>query len=626
MPENILVQREWAGINLSAPPHLIPENQLVLARNCYPVEPGSIGPRPRLKFFTAESVILGSPSAGYSTFGFASTLAGAVPPRFLLCRWMPRGKPAYAGFAYDKSLSGAPFNPARDTPPDGGTGWGFFTKGGSSTLFSRASQLQHPEYCGYRGALIISCQDFRPILLREEDWVENSLGPYFHPTDVILNFGSPPAQLMPRGMQPYRGQLVLWGDAQWDPSEVYFTDRGLTPGQLLAGVTVGTGTGLQVGMGTGDPIVTCRDLSLFGSAQGIEAVLLIFKQRSLWILQGTPPDSTTTGLPDCRVSRLLNEGLVHPRAICDTPYGVAWCSGQNVWLMPPGGQPQPIGNDIAAMLRTLPQNDASAWGLEWDAKQRCLRLQLPWAVGPITAFDPSTLYGFAHLDQSQLMCDLRNPATPQWWGPQVIPSRAMVAAPELQDVVAQLVMPSSFENAGTTLTVGHLARLNGADKTFDDKPFFTKGSGMLEISQWIALRQMDYGNPFIKKTVEGVDLEVDYPQRDEVPGGSNLQVYSSCDHTPTDYGTSLFASEAAGTAPSAEFILGINETEASKLDNVAIGLGARTIIQSFTPLSRQMGRRVQLQLISLQGTLRLWSLAQRINAHGRLPTGTPNSP
>lgn len=624
MPENILVQREWAGINLSAPPHLIPENQLVLARNCYPVEPGSVGPRPRLKFFTAESVILGSPTAGYSTFGFASPLADAVPPRFMLCRWMPKGKPAYAGFAYDKSLSGAPFNPARDTPPDGGTGWGFFTKLSLSTIFSSASQLQHPEYCGYRGSLIIACQGFKPVILREEDWVQDSPSPFFT-GDVTLNFSSQP--LMPRGMQPYRGQFVLWGDAQWDPSEVYFTDRGLTVAQLLAGTTVGTGTGLQAGMGTGDPIVTCRDLSLFGSAQGIEAVLLIFKQRSVWVLQGTPPDSTTTGLPDCRVSRLLNEGLVHPRAICDTPYGVAWCSGQNVWLMPTGGQPQPIGNDIAGLLRTLPQNDASAWGLEWDARQRCLRLQLPWAVDNVDEFDPTTLYGIAHLDQSQLMCDLRNPATPQWWGPQVIPSRAMVAAPELQDIVAQLVMPSFFENAAGTLTVGHLARLNGSDKTLDDKPFLNKALHTNEVKQHIIFKQVDFGNPFLKKTVEAVDVEFDLPAKDDVPAAIDLFVYAPCDNTPAAYASNIFF---AGASPSvgapAEFILGINETAASKLDNTSIGLGSRPIIQSFTPLSRQLGRRVQLQLIGAQGSVRLWSVAQRINVHGRLPTGTANSP
>lgn len=397
--------RDFKGVDLTNPPTEIADDKFAWARNCFGGKRGYVGPRTvqtaiSAGLLWAGTTILGDYLAGLSLYGFVDK---DLKQRMVF--WVPGNVSSafFLGNASGFDFSAGPFITVPGQP--------------LSTL-SPALGFQRPGSLVYNNELYLFPGHTVPGLIFGSDDATKGGGstPLFRElgaqgTGWTAGAGLSGERYKFTFGEVYRGVFALGGLPPPYESLLFFTNAGATPDQLLSlAKTVG------VGYGDGDRLIATVSTPIVGGNAAVEPYLMAFKQRSVWLVQGVPPSATDNGT--LVVSPVMRrEGLVSPSAVCVTPYGIVFCSGRNVWLMPPGTQPKPIGDDIKGFLEKLPQQPVDSWSLEFH--EDTLYLNFPSPAGVVTGKGfGATGATRTYLPTQQMWCDLRKPDEPRWWGPQ----------------------------------------------------------------------------------------------------------------------------------------------------------------------------------------------------------------
>lgn len=316
----------------------------------------------------------------------------------------------------------------------------------------------------------------------------------------------------------YRNIFVMGGLPAPYESLLAFTDPGDTP-QALVEVSKWAG----VGYGDGDKLIRVKTAPIVGGSDAVEPYVMAFKNRSVWLVQGFTPSSTDEG--DLRMTPIMRrEGLVAPHAVCETPYGLVWCSGRNVWMMPPGTEPKSIGDKIKGLLETLPQTPSDAWFMEFH--DDVLYLNFPSPKGLVDGNE----YGQGgaalirkYLPSQQMWCDLRKPDEPRWWGPQDVrcshmlslnfpdgPKQLAGITPYWEDTSNYVVQPFTMAESGIDSQDSATGAIVAKGYDLADPGVLT---GLTSATnppcstyQVLRSREFDFGDDDLEKIIEALEV------------------------------------------------------------------------------------------------------------------------
>lgn len=395
----------------------------------------------------------------------------------------------------------------------------------------------------------------------------------------------------------YRGQIVM-GDCrgiEGGRDKIFNSNLFPSVGPLgFAGLAKGVTIGED-----GSAVNGLAVIQVTGGAQ-VEPYLVVFKRASVWMIQGYLPTSIDLG--NYSLSPVLrNEGLVTKETIAETPYGLIWCSGRNVWLMPPGQQPVRIGNDIAEYLRTAPQGFDWRWHAVFVDGFYCLSIPKRLSSGYGRAAD-STWDELGGDEVEQWWCDLRSlddgseNQGPKWWGPMNIG-------------VAHMLTADNGKNACVlrSAVVGGSTYVLGTQDLWGDSGSILDGSGSVAtraMTQRMALRAFDFGDPMLVKIIEAIEMFY----RTATPSTPTFQVLLD-DLTKA---TSGFTTKTTTGQGLGSFVL-----DTSTLDNTA--LGSKWVANGFHPTTRALGKTAQ-PVLTLDAHTEVYSVGVRVRPFGRRPT------
>jgi hypothetical protein len=551
--------KEFKGVNLTDPPTLVQDDELVLSRNTWGVKRlGYLDPRPQQALYGTSNwpglAISGGLTDLFADVSLTHFLDANSSPHIVA--WFPNvgqvaGEVVGEFVLLNESLDGTTAKGINR--PDAISSNSFYFNRSQGTPKKPTSLVFNNELYIFPGhtfpGLIIGANDlssgpsgqpkFRK--LGGDGYTQDSNGRYYGwalqnaTTQVPFH---PPFSFA----DVYRGIFVLGGLEPPYESLLFFTQYDDTPGTLLASPKV-----IGVGPGDGDKLINIKTIPVTGGAQAVEPYLIAFKQRSVWMIQGDPPTLTDDGTVNTSPV-MRREGLIASHAICVTPYGVAWCSGRNVWLMPPGEQPTPIGNKIKGWLGTLPQFPSNAWFMEFH--DDVLYLNTPSSSTLVDGRLVSGGQTLKYLPTQQMWCDLRKPDDPRWWGPMDVRAAHMTSLVATQGThqligiapvainsapaYVPFIMTDRADNKGRDL--GDSGTLNGWDgnqvpaSTFQDVRF----------------REMDFGDDSLEKIVDGVEVNATWDVALGSAAGTSLSV-------DTPLGCSLVGDggreNSAGTEP-----------------------------------------------------------------------------
>lgn len=517
----------FAGVNMTAPASEIADNELALARNCFAKEPGIVGPRMQQGLIGSvfTSAVTGTPNANITDLTAECGLYHFLDANNAahLVFWTPydgqaTGVTGNAGsfLLTDDALSGSAsksvFLPS-STPA-----------AASAILIRAAGYPRRPVSLVYNNELFLFLGHTYPgLVLGAEDMQKVTVIGVQLPQ--FREFGSTwsafsGAFASPDGSKPqfafgeiYKDIFALGGLPAPYESLIFFTEGVDSTGapQPHDYTLLPPAAGIGCGLGDGDKLLRVKATPIVGGAVAVEQYAIAFKQRSVWLLQGDPPTTTDSGT--LVVTPIMRrEGLIAPHAVCDTPYGTAWCSGRNVWLMPPGTQPRPIGFKIKGLLETLPQTPSELWSLEFH--DDVLYLNMPSPRGLITGRDAYAGDGasLTYLASQQMWCDLRNPDMPQWWGPQDVRCAQMLSTVQTEGV-HQLIglTPRKSSTAAVTGFVPFIMTDKGDNKGRDLGDAGTtntfKGNQVpTSTFQDVKFRDMNFGDENLQKLVDGLEV------------------------------------------------------------------------------------------------------------------------
>lgn len=510
MPVGYVKLKDFKGVNLTDPPSEIADDEFAVARNCFGGQRGYVGPR-------MQQLVLGSRTSLTPQWdeGIASTFVVNFVDK-------NRTHQLVAMLAYDTEVVGEARSRARfyvldpgDPNLAGGPLPVEMPNALDLTLAHELGMPKKPTSLVYNNELYLFPGHTVPGFILGTDDMKKSLlaGPKFRElgaqgTGWTTGAGTVGDRFKFGFADVYRGVFVLGGLAPPYESLLAFTQPGNTPDILLS---VAKWAG--VGFGDGDKLIRVVTTPIVGGSSAVEPYLIAFKQRSVWLVQGATPSSTDAGtLVVTPVQR--REGLVSPHAVCTTPYGIAWCSGRNVWLMPPGTQPKSIGDKIKGFLEKLPQAPVDGWFLEFH--DDVLYLNFPSSAALVTGIrsddnDHTTEY----LPTQQLWCDLRNPDEPRWWGPQDVRCSHMTTL-QIAEGPRQLIGITPYMRR-----VGGVGGLNAyqmfsmVEKATDSRDLNDAGTlggfSLGEIVpastfQVLRTRDMDFGDDSLEKIIEALEV------------------------------------------------------------------------------------------------------------------------
>lgn len=501
--------KRFIGVNFTDPPTEIGDNELVLARNCWPTKRGYIGARP-----------LQSP-VGTATGGADDEVVDRDNDATLFNFVDVNGK--HQTVAFITTLGPANLTKTRQ---------GKFVLGDSQFNFTTdiqrhdSSGVNWPEFgpmrpqgLVYNNELYIFLGHTVPgLVLGANDLTLGSTGgPKFRALGTTwAAFTSATAEQFKFNFGTvYRDIMVLGGLPPPYESLAFFTQGidNLGDPQPAPHTLLTSAKSAAFGYGDGDKLLNLVTTPILGGAAAVEPYVLAFKQRSVWLAQGDVPTTTDDGtLVVTPVMR--REGLVASNAVCSTPYGIVWCSGRNVWLMPPGQKPTALGDKIKGFLETLPQTPAGAWHLTFHNDVLYLNFPSPdgWTGTPVGGGAPSLLA------TQQLWGDMskfEEDGKVMWWGPMDVHASHMTAldypdgARQLLGICAQIPggilthQPFSFE----------ASRENGLDFSYDNLADFTfTGDGQVPRTsfQHVKFREMDFGDDGLEKLIDALEINASW--------------------------------------------------------------------------------------------------------------------
>lgn len=374
------------GVNLFADPTKVRDDELVLAKNVAPVQPGVIGQRGAMQ---------GVRNLGDGTGLTVPTRAMFSPigKEFALAHFLPSTSKTYFNLVDDghnfvsdpglelEGTSGVPV-PVCMVQWDGDT---YAFAGYNSGV--RAAFASTPE--GYV--------------------LEN-----------ITFAGSGNEGFRPKGAAAIRDRFVYWGfDDGAGGRSVLFADRGL-PLQI-GDNAVAAGRYIPVAGIAQTGITHCAEINTQGTGSPNQSVVAVWTTDNMWMLLGEPGEtgdgSTVQAIIGSLQQNLLpmNAGCVAGATVQQTPYGTIWAGPDDVWFMPFGSLPIRIGTKIRPALLNSPPSMKWRWHAMYDADKAQYRLAIFGdSAGPV---DDSACDSHWILDLSQ--GPPRNADEAKWWGPQV---------------------------------------------------------------------------------------------------------------------------------------------------------------------------------------------------------------
>lgn len=518
MPEGFTKLRGFMGCNFTDPPHLIADNELRLARNCFGKDVGVIGPRQQQQLygsaFTANFLTIRDDALDACLFHF---LDAQNRPHILM--WQPYiGSGVVNGqfWLFDESLNGG--TAATVARPDSAIG------ALVSSIQRPLGTPSKPTSLLYNNQLFVFLGHTFPGLILGADDL-NVANPSGTPLPRFRQLGSTWAafgtnsdaiadQLPFAFGEIYKGVFALGGLPAPYESLVFFT-QGIDSAGLPAPAfnsLLTSAKSAAAGFGDGDKLLRVQTIPVTGGALAVEQYALMMKQRSIWLMQGDPPTTTDTGT--LVVTPLMRrEGLISPHAVCKTTDSIVWCSGRNVWMMSPGTQPREIGYKIKGFLATLPQTPTSAWFMEFH--DDTLYLNVPSPKGLADGRRVSDGAATQYPQTQQLWCDLRDPEKPQWWGPEDVRATHMLSLVQSEGV-HQLIGVAArgskvIASLDSTEWVPFLMAERGDSKSRDlGDSGVTGGYSGTQVPnstfQDVRFREMDFGDDNLMKIVDGLEV------------------------------------------------------------------------------------------------------------------------
>lgn len=609
---------EFRGVNLSKSPLKIPDSDLRLAANCYPLVRGEIDHRPNAKLL--GRMVDGAESSFDLRLASSTGLTQFFDHngKHHLLRWGFRPGNNGPVFRMVELLS---FNEDGSSPvtaqlPSRPIYWNVTTAQVDLPLNREA--FREPTFLARNGVLYIFLGQgsiwtleagVNDVLTAADGGIGGGTS-YWGATALSWNIaapGQPPELVCGSAACEHNGQLVMAAVPQY-PTEVFCADPA-DPGDLSM-VAPGS-RAFSVGAYDGDSIIAIVSVPVLDGATSVEPYLLVLKRHSVWMVQGYLPTSTSDG--DLRITPVLRkEGCVSKATVVVTPSAVIWCSGKNVWRMAPGNKPEAIGGDIAEYLKTLPsQADDPAWWACWDSNLGCYRLSVPRSLGNfLWSWESPQPGAVATHHTEQWWCDLRDPENPAWWGPQTL--SGVFGGLELREPGGAML--GQWVASGSGALNAYLVSLSSFAPNFRD---FEEIIGTIEKGrvsmQVLETKEFDFGDPHVKKILEAVELFIYSTPNDA------WKVYA---HLDWGRSVSTFAPPTAVQSPAPGVELDVTQLDQGKslsggFESVAVypGSSARAVARTFT-LRFQSGAVED----SLVHRVKLAHLGIRVRVIGRRPT------
>lgn len=444
MPQGHVVVREFAGLNLLKPARHLEDNELAHAKNVWQPVPGVLGLRPQTK---AADMAFWDANDGRTT---------AVMPlldannQTHLYAWVNRDN-----------------NPARLTEATEGVPTLF------KSLTTKVTSETRPGWVAWRNRLYVFPGPGGDVCGYVVDGRVDSLT--IQTTDAGASWSQ---KIKPRLAVIHRSQLVLAGMDTPEDSTIVCSEVN-DPASIVAEAKY-----IWCGKGDGDSIVGMVSVPVVGGGNYAEPYLLVFKQRSTWLVSGALPTPSVDNKP--AVTLYSGEaGLAAKETLAWTEHGLMWASGDNVWLAPRGGMPTRIGDAIAPALRSAPAGGRWKWSAAYFNQH--YRLSIVSVEG-----------GHYDWPDVQYWCDMRDPEHPKWFGPMTVPVTAQTVwrRPGYPDrLVMAYVDTSGNANLiadGDYGTAGHLDAHDSSNAATIDLKF----------------KEFDFGDPMLDKLIQALELHL----------------------------------------------------------------------------------------------------------------------
>lgn len=171
--------------------------------------------------------------------------------------------------------------------------------------------------------------------------------------------GSGNANLSPNLVASYKGRAVYgrFGEDAEGASTIIFSD---IDEPLIVGTNALTDRNLIIG-DTGDKLTAIREVLNNNGGTPAQSTLLLLKEFSAHMIVAEPNESDD--VDDPRGALELNKlsssaGCISHATLQYTPYGLIWAGPDDVWLLPFGAIPIPIGKKIRPLLKNQPSGTA----------------------------------------------------------------------------------------------------------------------------------------------------------------------------------------------------------------------------------------------------------------------------
>lgn len=240
---------------------------------------------------------------------------------------------------------------------------------------------------------------------------------------VSLTFSTPQSPAVaPALCAVYRNRMVYANFGPGKEDWLVFSDRN-TPTLISQDALAANGRNFRLG-GTFGRCTALREVMLTSTGTPTETMLLAFKERAMYLIQGEPGQTTdtapgpsnppTTILGNLTVQRVNTDaGCASQETITQTPYGIFWAGPDDVWFMAQGQSPIRVGSKIRPILEASPASVRYLWHAVYF--NGFYRLSVfTEGQGP----DDDSPLG------EQWWLDLRDgapqdAASARWWGPQI---------------------------------------------------------------------------------------------------------------------------------------------------------------------------------------------------------------
>lgn len=605
MPRGSLVIKNFAGVDLSVHPRELADDKLAWSENAYQVQPGEVGFRPQTEILENGYILDKEPTN--VALAFWDDPASGKHFRFI---WIDADGASLRGHCTLDIIQG----------------------GGSFVTVEQFLASGRPCFLRWRERLYVFPGWSKPgiVITGLDDQQTHGLAV----SDIGTNWGT---KLRPRTVWLYREHFLLAGMDSPDESTVWPCEYN-DPDTLLASTK-----SWYLGRGDGDQIIHGIEVPVYGGSQVIEPYCVVWKRRSTWMIQGAPPTGATSGsISVIPINRY--EGCVAKETVAVTEHGVIWCSGKNVWLMPPGEKPVPIGREIAPYISKLSPNAPHAWHAAYF--NGIYRLTVPshreaaplsQAVGSApeghgSEFTALHRYPGGFSPTEQWWCDLREyvkPETPgkvTWWGPMTIPSCA--SAVETEGGVERLLMVQGELSADMVGAINGYWRLIEGDKQtqYHRDASYAALIGYESVTEQMELRfkEFDFGDPMLLKLIESMELHAyaDALDGNDLPVALQIEMIGdggSVAQTPTSPrvgGKGFVLDTGIPGVPAGVLGTGKLATEFQSL-GMHPPSGGRFLAKTWQPVVRMPGNAAGA---GASADLRIRALGVRVRPIGRRPT------